>query len=157
MKEKIIVALDVSSGDQALLLVKKLRDVVGMFKVGSQLFTACGPEIVREIITSGGKVFFDLKFHDIPNTGMHAAKETAKLRVSMMSVHASGGRAMMQAVSKELRDSFGDDKPAVVAITVLTSLDTRALFEVGVEIPLEDQVQRLALFAQDCGIDGVVC
>jgi orotidine-5'-phosphate decarboxylase len=157
IKDKVIIALDVSSKEQALSLVKQLHDVSGMFKVGSQLFTACGPDIVREIIATGGKVFLDLKFHDIPNTVTHAAVEAAKLGVSMMTIHASGGRAMMQSVSKELHQGFGDRKPVVVAITVLTSLDTRALFEVGVEIPLEEQVQRLALFTQECGMDGVVC
>jgi orotidine-5'-phosphate decarboxylase len=157
MKEKIIIALDVSSREQAMQLVRDLHDMVGMFKVGSQLFTACGPQIVREIISAGGKVFLDLKFHDIPNTVMHAATEAARLGVSMMTIHASGGRAMMESVSKELHGKFGGNKPIVVAITVLTSLDTRALFEIGVELPLEEQVQRLALFAQECGMDGVVC
>jgi orotidine-5'-phosphate decarboxylase len=157
MKEKIIIALDVSSRDQAMQLVRDLHDMVGMFKVGSQLFTACGPQIVREIISAGGKVFLDLKFHDIPNTVMHAATEAARLGVSMMTVHASGGRAMMESVSKELQGKFGGNKPIVVAITVLTSLDTRSLFEIGIELPLEEQVQRLALFAQECGMDGVVC
>ena len=157
MKGKIIIALDVSSREQALALVKELHDVVGMFKVGGQLFTTCGPEIVREIIARGGKVFLDLKFHDIPNTVTHSAVEAAKLGVSMMTLHASGGRAMMQSVSKELHEKFGSKKPIVVAVTVLTSFDTRALFEIGIELPVEEQVQRLALFAQECGMDGVVC
>ena len=157
MKEKIIIALDVSSREEAMHLVKDLRDTVGMFKVGSQLFTACGPQIVRDIVASGGKVFLDLKFHDIPNTVTHGAVEAAKLGVSMMTIHASGGRAMMQSVTKELHDKFGNKRPIVVAITVLTSFDTRALFEIGIEVPIEEHVKRLALFAQECGIDGVVC
>jgi orotidine-5'-phosphate decarboxylase len=157
MKDNIIIALDVSSAEKALRLVADLRDLVGMFKVGGQLFTACGPQIVREIVGAGGKVFLDLKFHDIPNTVAHAAIEAAKLGVSMMTVHASGGRAMMQSVSKELHDKFGIKRPTVVAITILTSFDTRALFEIGVEIPVEEQVQRLALLAEQCGMDGVVC
>jgi orotidine-5'-phosphate decarboxylase len=157
MKDKIIIVLDVSSREQALRLVDELHESAGMFKVGSQLFTACGPEIVSEIIARGAKVFLDLKFHDIPNTAAHAAVEAAKLGVSMMTVHASGGRAMMQSVAKELVDKFGRGRPMVVAVTVLTSFDTRALFEIGVELPLEEQVQRLALFAQECGMDGVVC
>src|SRR5580704_2724437 len=102
MKEKIIIVLDVSSQDEALRLVAELHESAGMFKVGSQLFTACGPGIVREIIARGGKVFLDLKFHDIPNTVTHAAVEAAKLGVSMMTLHASGGRAMMEAVAGEL-------------------------------------------------------
>jgi len=157
MKEKIIIALDVSSPAQALKLVRELYDLVGMFKVGGQLFMCGGPEVVREIIGLQGKVFLDLKFHDIPNTVTHAALEAAKLGVTMMTIHASGGRTMMQAVSKELYEHYGAEKPLVVAVTVLTSFDTRALFEIGVERPLEDQVQRLALFTQECGIDGVVC
>src|SRR6266581_1435906 len=126
MKEKIIIPLDVSSRDQALQLTQKLHDLAGMFKVGGQLFTSCGPQIVREIIDAGGRVFLDLKFHDIPNTVTHSVLEAAKLGVSMMTLHASGGRTMMQSVSKELGEKFGSDKPIVVAITVLTSFDTRA-------------------------------
>jgi len=157
MKEKIVIALDVSSADKALRLVRDLHDLVAMFKVGSQLFTACGRQVVQEIIGGGGKVFLDLKFHDIPNTVTHAAIEAAGLGVSMMTVHSSGGRAMMQSVAKELHDKFGSKRPLVVAITVLTSFDTRALFEIGIEIPVEEQVQRLALLAEQCGMDGVVC
>ena len=157
VKEKIIVALDVSSRQQAMKLVKELHGSVGMFKVGSQLFTACGPPIVKETIDSGGKVFLDLKFHDIPNTVLHAVTEAARLGVSMITIHASGGRTMMESVSKELQAKFHQNRPIVVAVTVLTSIDTRALFEIGIEIPVDEQVQRLALLAQDCGIDGVVC
>jgi orotidine-5'-phosphate decarboxylase len=157
MKEKIIIALDVSSREEAMHLVKDLRDTVGMFKVGSQLFTACGPQIVRDIVASGGRVFLDLKFHDIPNTVTHGAVEAAKLGVSMITIHASGGRTMMQSVAKELHEKFGNKRPIVVAITVLTSFDTRTLFEIGIEVPIEEHVKRLALFAQECGIDGVVC
>jgi orotidine-5'-phosphate decarboxylase len=157
MNRKIIIALDVSSREEALHLVKQLHDLAGMFKVGSQLFMAAGQPIVREIIDSGGKVFLDLKFHDIPNTVSHAAVGAAKLGVSMMTIHAAGGRAMMQTVAKDLLDKFAERKPLVVAVTVLTSLDTKALFEMGLEMPVDEQVQRLALLAQDCGIDGVVC
>jgi orotidine-5'-phosphate decarboxylase len=157
VNRKAIIALDVSSREEALDLVEKLHDLVGMFKVGSQLFMAAGAPIVREIIGKGGKVFLDLKFHDIPNTVTHAAVEAAKLGVSMMTIHATGGRAMMQTVAKDLLDKFAERRPVVVAITVLTSLDTKALVEMGWENPLDEQVQRLALLAQDCGIDGVVC
>lgn len=157
MKEKIIIALDVSSREQALSLVEQTRESAGMFKVGLQLYSAAGPAIVREIIGSGAKVFLDLKFHDIPNTVTKAALEAAGLGVSMMTVHASGGRAMMEAVADELQKTFGDQKPLVIAVTVLTSLDTRALFELGLEYPVEQQVERLALLADDCGMGGVVC
>ena len=157
MKEKIIIALDVSSREQALALVKTLRDMTGMFKVGGQLFMAAGPAIVREIVDLGAKVFLDLKFHDIPNTVKHAAVEAAKLGASMMTIHASGGRAMIETTIRELHDKFGARRPAVVAVTVLTSLDTRALFELGMEQPIEEHVQRLGLLTQDCGADGGVC
>jgi len=157
MNRRVIIALDVSSREEALHLLKQLRDLVGMFKVGSQLFMTAGPSIVQEIIGNGGNVFLDLKFHDIPNTVTQAAVEAAKLGVSMMTVHAAGGRAMMEAIARELGEKFGDRKPRVVAVTVLTSLDTRALFEMGWEQPVDQQVERLALLAQDSGIDGVVC
>ncbi len=157
MNRKVIVALDVSSRDQALHLFKQLRDLAGLFKVGSQLFMSAGPSIVQEIIGGGSNVFLDLKFHDIPNTVTHAAIQAATLGVSMMTVHAAGGRAMMEAVAQELVEKFGDRKPRVVAVTVLTRLDTRALFEMGWEKPVDEHVQRLALLAQDSGIDGVVC
>ena len=157
MNRKIIVALDVSSREQALTLVKDLHDLVGMFKVGSQLFMSAGPAIIREILDAGSKVFLDLKFHDIPNTVTHAGIEAAKLGVSMMTVHASGGRAMMRSLAKDLQETAGSSKPIVVAVTVLTSLDTGGLFEIGIEQAVERQVQRLAQLAQECGIDGVVC
>src|SRR5262245_16021690 len=122
MKDQVIIALDVSSRETALKLVRELRGSSGMFKVGSQLYMSIGPDIVREIVDLGGKVFLDLKFHDIPNTTSRAAAESAKLGVSMLTVHASGGRVMMQAVANELRDRFANARPAVVAVTVLTSL-----------------------------------
>jgi orotidine-5'-phosphate decarboxylase len=157
MNRRVIIALDISSGQTALHLVKELHDLVGMFKVGSQLFTSSGPSIVREIVESGGHVFLDLKFHDIPNTVRHAAMEAAKLGVSMMTIHAGGGRSMMEAVAGELREKCGAQKPMIVAVTVLTSLDTRALFELGIEQPADMHVTRLASLAESCGIDGVVC
>ena len=157
MNRKVIIALDVSSREEALHLVEQLHDLAGMFKVGNQLFMAAGAPVVREIIAAGGRVFLDLKFHDIPNTVTHATAEAAKLGVSMMTIHASGGRAMMQTVAKDLQDKFGERRPIVVAVTVLTSLDTKALFEMGWEMPLDEQVQRLARLAEECGIDGVVC
>jgi len=157
MKDQVIIALDVSSRETALKLVRELRGSCGMFKVGSQLHMSIGPDIVREIVDLGGKVFLDLKFHDIPNTTSRAAAEAAKLGVSMLTVHASGGRSMMQAVTNELRDRFANTRPAVVAVTVLTSLDTAALFDIGIEFPVEQHVRRLALLAEQCGMDGVVC
>lgn len=157
MKDKVIIVLDVSSREKALHYVRELHDLCGMFKVGSQLYMAAGPQIISEIIDMGGPVFLDLKFHDIPNTVVRAAVEAAKLGVSMLTVHASGGRAMMQSVARELSERFPNTRPLVVAVTVLTSLDTAALFELGIEVPAEQHVRRLALLAEASGMDGVVC
>ena len=157
MKEKIILVLDVSSREEAMRLVRPLYEHVGMFKVGMQLFTAEGPSLVREIVDLGGKVFLDLKFHDIPNTVSHGVLEAAKLGVSMMTIHAAGGRAMMETVAKELQDKFGDRKPMVVAVTVLTSLNDAGLAEIGIARPMAQQVVAMAKLAEDCGIAGVVC
>ena len=157
MKEKIIIALDVSSREQALHFVRELHDLSAMFKVGSQLYMAAGPAIIREIVDAGGKVFLDLKFHDIPNTVTKAVIEAAKLGVSMLTVHAAGGRPMMEMVIRGLSDRAVTERPLIVGVTILTSLDTSALFELGLEQPLDQQVLHLALLAQDCGLDGVVC
>jgi orotidine-5'-phosphate decarboxylase len=157
MRDKILLALDVSSREDAIRLVKELHDIVGMFKVGSQLFLAAGPVLIREIVEMGGKVFLDLKFHDIPNTVIHAATEAAKLGVSMMTFHAAGGRLMMQSVVTELSDRFPGKRPLLVAVTVLTSLNNDLLSEVGVDAPVNQQVRKLALLARESGMDGVVC
>jgi len=157
MKEKILLVLDVSTREEAMKLVRPLYEHVGMFKVGIQLFTAEGPSLVREIVELGGKVFLDLKFHDIPNTVSHGVLEAAKLGVSLVTIHAAGGRVMMQTVAKELQDRFGDRKPTVVAVTVLTSLNDAGLAEVGVARPMTQQVVAMAKLAEECGIDGVVC
>ena len=157
MKEKVCIALDVSTRTQALDLVRQLHESVGMFKVGMQLFTAEGPSLVMEIIEAGAKVFLDLKFHDIPNTVKHAAAEAAKLGVSMMTIHTSGGAAMMQAVATELREKFGSAKPLVVGVTVLTSLDDKSLGEVGINSTMDTQVLRMAKLSESSGLDGVVC
>jgi orotidine-5'-phosphate decarboxylase len=155
--QKIIVALDVSSRSEALRLVKELHGLAGMFKVGSQLYMAAGPAIVREIVELGSRVFLDLKFHDIPNTVRHAAIEAARLGVSMMTIHAAGGRVMVESTMKGLQETFGGAKPAAVAITVLTSLGDSALREVGAAGSVDETVHRLALLAQECAMDGVVC
>ena len=157
MKDKICLVLDVSSRREAMDLVRLLHEAVGMFKVGMQLFTAEGPALVREIIETGGKVFLDLKFHDIPNTVKNAAVEAARLGVSMMTIHTAGGAAMMQAVNSELRNKFGDTKPLVVGVTVLTSLDEASLQQIGVGSGMDAQVLRLARLAESSGLDGVVC
>lgn len=157
MKEKICLVLDVSTRKEAMDLVRPLYDLAGLFKVGMQLFTAEGPPLVREIMETGGKVFLDLKFHDIPNTVKSAAVEAARLGVSMMTVHTAGGTVMMQAVAKELAGKFGAAKPIVVGVTVLTSLDEEALGEVGIASGMDAQVLRMAKLAESSGLDGVVC
>ena len=122
-ERRTIVALDVGTSGEALKLVTELQGTTGMFKVGSQLFTAEGPDIVQAIVDRGERVFLDLKFHDIPNTVSRAAVQAAKLGVSMLTIHASGGTAMIQATRQALEDQIGDQRPIVVAITVLTSMD----------------------------------
>jgi orotidine-5'-phosphate decarboxylase len=158
-KNKLIVALDVSTAQQARQLVQTLRGVVGMFKIGSQLFTGAGPGIVREIIKSGSRVFLDLKFHDIPSTVAAAGAEATRLGVSLFNLHAAGGSEMMrrtaEAVSKTA-DAEGLTRPSVIAVTVLTSADAATLSEIGISFSTEDQVRSLSLLAEASGMDGVV-
>ena len=157
--EKLIVALDVDNAQHARDLVSSLRDTVGMFKVGSQLFTAVGPLIVREIVKGGSKVFLDLKFHDIPNTVLSAGIEATRLGVSIFNIHALGGREMMQRTAdavSEVAIKEGIQRPLVIAVTMLTSADNEQLSEIGISSNPADQVVRLALLAESAGMDGVV-
>lgn len=154
----ILVALDVSSAREALAMADTLRGTVGGYKVGSQLFTAEGPDIVRALTMRGDKVFLDLKFHDIPNTVAGAITSAGRLGAWMMNVHACGGPAMMTA-AKEAADRVaagGAPRPIVIAVTVLTSMDTATLNSVGVSRSPLDQVVHLARMAQESGLDGVV-
>ena len=158
-REKLIVALDVDTAGRALDLFESLRDVVGMFKVGSQLFTAAGPDIVRQIVARGGRVFLDLKFHDIPNTVAAAGVEAARLGVSIFNVHASGGAEMMKRTAwsvAETAEQEGLPKPKVIAVTLLTSLDAKSLQKIGINAEPQAQVAALARMAADSGLDGVV-
>ncbi len=157
--ERLLVALDVESGERALQLAATLRDTAGGFKIGSRLFTAEGPSVVRALADRGGRVFLDLKFHDIPNTVATAVEAAVSLGVWMVNVHASGGLRMMQAA----RDAAGNAAarsgrpvPLVIAVTVLTSMSEEALNETGVSAPMMDQVARLATLTQQAGLDGVV-
>jgi orotidine-5'-phosphate decarboxylase len=154
---RVIVALDFPDAEGALALAQRLDPRQCRVKIGKELYTAAGPSLVEQLQHAGFGVFLDLKFHDIPNTVTKAALEAAKLGVSMMTIHASGGRAMMSAVSGEIRERFGADRPLVVAVTVLTSINSAALQESGVARSMEEQVRELALLARDSGIDGVVC
>ncbi|MDR0292203.1 MAG: orotidine-5'-phosphate decarboxylase [Elusimicrobium sp.] len=155
--EKIIVALDVENERAALSLVKKLKGRVGVFKVGKELFTAAGPGIVKKIQKLGGRVFLDLKFHDIPNTVAKAVAQAAKLGVYMMTIHASGGTEMMaSAVNAARENAPKGKKPILLAVTVLTSLDDDALKKIGFNQGAEQMVLRLAQMAREVGVDGIV-
>ncbi len=158
-KEKLIVALDVPTAREARELVIALRGVVGMFKVGSQLFTEAGPDIVREIVRSGESVFLDLKFHDIPNTVAAAGVEAMRLGVSIFNIHAAGGSEMMRqtvATVSEAATAEGRTRPAIIAVTVLTSANATTLSEVEICADLEKHAVALALLSEACGMDGVV-
>jgi orotidine-5'-phosphate decarboxylase len=159
MSNKLIVALDVATAAQAREMVARLREHAGMFKVGSQLFTAAGPEIVREIVGGGGRVFLDLKFHDIPNTVASAAREAVRLGVSIFNVHAFGGREMMRRAADAASETAareGLERPSVIAVTVLTSFDAATLGDLGITFTPEAQATLLARLASTCGLDGVV-
>ncbi len=158
-KDKLIVALDVKTASEALRLVSMLRGVAGMFKVGMQLFTAAGPDVVREIVRSGERVFLDLKYHDIPNTVAAAAIEATRLGVSIFNVHAPGGAEMMRRTRDavgECAESAGLTRPLIIAVTVLTSADAATLVDVGFDEEPAALVPRLARLADASGLDGVV-
>ena len=155
----VIVALDVDGAAKALELADRLRGAVGAVKVGSQLFTAAGPDIVRRLTEAGHRVFLDLKYHDIPNTVASAAAEAAKLGAWIIDVHASGGLAMMKAAREAAHASAakaGLTPPLIIAITVLTSFDQDTLGSVGVPRKVIEQVDALAWLAQEAGADGAV-
>ncbi len=160
VKNRIILALDVDNDKEALGLVSELKDSVGMFKVGHQLFTAYGPDIVRRIIGMGGRVFLDLKYHDIPNTVAKASAEAVKLGVGIFNVHALGGLDMMRAAAESARETaelLKTPVPILLAVTVLTSMDGRSLRrELKISRSLPRQVAHLARMAQRAGLDGVV-
>ena len=160
MREKLIVALDLPNGNAATRMAEMLQGHAGMFKVGSELFTAEGPVTVRYLVTAGQKVFLDLKFHDIPNTVRAAAREAAELGVSMVNVHASGGRKMMEAALEGARcvgaGTGNGARTKVLAVTILTSLESQDLQELGILGEPVEAVTRLARLAQRAGLDGVV-
>ncbi len=160
MRNPIIVALDVPDAAAALRLAERLTPVVGAFKIGKELFTAAGPEIVRQFRAAGASVFLDLKFHDIPNTVAKAVETATRLDVQMITLHASGGRAMMAAAEKaaqETAKTLGRPAPLVLGVTVLTSMDAADLVEIGVNVSPAAQVERLAQLAVHSGLRGLVC
>ncbi|MGD9762229.1 MAG: orotidine-5'-phosphate decarboxylase [Candidatus Binatia bacterium] len=159
MQSRLIFALDVASVREALRLVDLLRDEVGLFKVGKQLFLHAGPDIIRQIKERGGEVFLDLKFHDIPRTVAKAGAEATRLGVRMFDVHASGSVAMMRHTIAEVNKVSRTEhtvRPKLLAVTVLTSLNQDDLKRLGVRSGIESQVVRLAKLAREAGMDGVV-
>jgi orotidine-5'-phosphate decarboxylase len=158
-RTSLIVALDIDSLPTAVKFAAKLAPFVGMFKIGSQLFTAAGPAAVKEIAALGVGIFLDLKFHDIPNTVAGAVLSAASMSgVQLLNVHALGGTAMLQAAVQAVSAgvAMGADRPRLLAVTILTSMDKKALREVGIVGPPEDRVTKLARLAKKAGIDGVV-
>ncbi|MGP9831577.1 orotidine-5'-phosphate decarboxylase [Marinobacter sp. NSM] len=153
---KIIVALDFPSQNPALALADQLDPSKCRLKVGKELFTRSGPELVKSLQGRGFDVFLDLKFHDIPNTTSAAVAAAADLGVWMVNVHASGGEKMMVACRDRL-ESFGADKPLLIAVTVLTSMSDSDLAGIGITGSAEAHVSRLATLTKNCGLDGVVC
>jgi orotidine-5'-phosphate decarboxylase len=154
---RLVVALDTPSGEQALAWARSLAGRIGMVKVGLELFTAAGPALVEEIASLGVPVFLDLKLHDIPNTVEHAARNCARLGVRLLTVHAGGGAAMLAAAAGGAAAGGSGERPRVLAVTVLTSLDDAALDELGIPGGAVARVLAWAELARRAGCDGVVC
>ncbi|WP_312686694.1 orotidine-5'-phosphate decarboxylase [Kosakonia sp.] len=152
----VVVALDYDNRDKALAFVDRIDPRDCRLKVGKEMFTLFGPQLVRELQQRGFDIFLDLKFHDIPNTTAHAVKAAADLGVWMVNVHASGGARMMSA-AKEALLPFGKDAPLLIAVTVLTSMEASDLQDLGIQVTPAEHAERLARLTQQCGLDGVVC
>lgn len=160
MNNPIIVALDVPTADKALALAEQVAPVAGALKIGSELFTATGPDIVRQIRDTGAAVFLDLKFHDIPNTVAGAVASATRLGVQMLTLHTSGGPAMMKAAEQSAQQTAQQLRrpaPLVLGVTVLTSMDGNELEAVGLPSNVGGQVERLARLAAGAGLRGLVC
>lgn len=158
-RSSLIVALDFDSLSSALKFAKQISDLVGMFKIGAQLFTAAGPGAIKEIAALGPGIFLDLKFHDIPNTVASAVLSAAAMPgVQLMNVHALGGGAMLQAATQAISAGvpMGSDRPRLLAVTILTSMDTKAMRQVGIGGAPKERAVKLAKFAKAAGVDGVV-
>lgn len=156
MEKRIIVAMDFNEAKLALALADRLDPAQCRLKIGKELFTACGPDLVREVQGRGFDVFLDLKYHDIPNTVAKAVKAAADNGIWMLNVHASGGQSMMEA-ARDALSGFADQRPKLIAVTVLTSLAQEDLNQVGITSSPEEQVSKLAFLTREAGLDGVVC
>lgn len=152
----IVVALDYDNRDKALAFVDRIDPQDCRLKVGKEMFTLFGPQLVRDLQGRGFDVFLDLKFHDIPNTTAKAVAAAAELGVWMVNVHASGGARMMQA-ARDALTPFGKDAPLLIAVTVLTSMEASDLADIGITLSPAEHAERLARLTQQCGLDGVVC
>jgi orotidine-5'-phosphate decarboxylase len=160
MQNPIIAALDVPTAEKALELARQIAPAVGAFKIGSELFTSAGPDIVRRIRDTGAAVFLDLKFHDIPNTVAKAVASATRLDIQMLTIHTAGGLEMMVAAEQSAQQTAlqsGRNAPLVLGVTVLTSMDGHALSEIGCETNVGKQVERLASLAVKAGLRGLVC
>jgi orotidine-5'-phosphate decarboxylase len=160
IRNPIIAALDVPSAEQALKLAQQIAPVVGAFKIGSELFTSAGPDIVKKIRATGAAVFLDLKFHDIPNTVAKAVASATRLDVQMITIHTSGGLEMMRAAeasAQQTATQSGRNTPLVLGVTVLTSFNSDTLAEIGCQPNVGTQVERLANLAVKAGLRGLVC
>lgn len=158
-KDRLIVALDVATKEKALSLVGKLKTEVQTFKIGSELFTSCGPDIVTAVKSIGCGIFLDLKFHDIPNTAAKSAAAAARLGVSILNVHALGGYDMMKKAAESVAieaEALKITRPRIIAVTVLTSMDENSLKKLGINDNMEKQVLKLAELAKEAALDGVV-
>ncbi|MEZ8988561.1 orotidine-5'-phosphate decarboxylase [Vibrio breoganii] len=156
MDQKVIVALDYDNKNDALNFVDRIDPASCRLKVGKEMFTLFGPEFVKQLHQKGFSVFLDLKFHDIPNTCSKAVRAAAEMGVWMVNVHAGGGERMMTA-SREILEPYGKDRPLLIGVTVLTSMEQSDLAGIGLDVEPKDQVLRLAHLTKNSGLDGVVC
>ena len=156
IEQKVIVSLDYDNQADALAFVDKIDPSSCRLKVGKEMFTLFGPDFVKELHKRGFSVFLDLKFHDIPNTCSKAVRAAAEMGVWMVNVHASGGERMMTA-SREILEPYGKDRPLLIGVTVLTSMEQSDLAGIGLDIAPQEQVIRLANLTKNSGLDGVVC
>ena len=153
----LVVAMDFNAAEPCLALAERLNPQYCRLKIGKELFTAAGPQLVERLTAKGFDIFLDLKYHDIPNTVAKALKTAADLGVWMVNVHASGGRRMLGASSEAIASHTSSPAPLLIAVTVLTSMDQADLQSIGLTIEPQEQVLRLARLTKECGLDGVVC